>query len=380
MKILSIETSCDDTAISVAECNRNIADFKIISQVISSQIEIHKKYGGVYPTLARREHQKNLPIVLKKVLKDANLLKLKSSKINSREIEKILEKEKLLFTRTKSLLEKYQKPDIDYIAVTYGPGLEPCLWSGINFARSLSLIWKIPIIPINHIEGHLFANFVNNPEILNEKIFPAVFLIVSGGHTQLILIEKLGKYKIIGETRDDAAGEAFDKIARAIGLPYPGGPEISKAALDGKMLDISLPRPMIATRDFDFSFSGLKTAVIYNTKKQKKSVLKSKKYISSMAFESQQAIIEVLVKKTIRAAEKFNVKTIIIGGGVAANKALKDLMEKEAKRIKKNISIPEIKLCTDNASMIALNACYHILKNARIKRGEIKAQANLTLS
>ncbi len=199
MKILSIETSCDDTALAIAQCDKNIADFRIISQEISSQIAVHKKYGGVYPTLARREHQKNLTIVLQKVLKESNLLHSKKSLINVKGLESILEKEPVLFKKTKSFLEKYQKPDIDYIAVTYGPGLEPCLWSGFNFARSLAHYWNIPIIPINHIEAHLFANFVNTPEVLKQNIFPAIFLIVSGGHTQFLIVEGVGKYKGIGQ-------------------------------------------------------------------------------------------------------------------------------------------------------------------------------------
>ena len=385
MKILAIETSCDDTAIALANFNE-ISDFKIISSAISSQIEIHKQWGGVYPTLARREHQNNLVLVLKKVLKDAKLLKTllkdKKHKTDVDEIEHILTREKKLFERTSKFLNQYQKPDIDYISITYGPGLEPCLWTGVNFARALSFAWEIPIIPINHIEAHLFANFVNQPEMLKQpkELFPAVFLIVSGGHTQLIFIKKLGLYKIIGETRDDAAGEAFDKIARVIGLSYPGGPAIAKASqeISTNKFTLKLPRPMINSNDFDFSFSGLKTAVLYDTKKHSAKTLKTKQYINTMAKESQQAIIDVLVAKTLKAAKALSAKTIIIGGGVAANKALQQLIAKKSSGF--NLIMPEANLCTDNASMVALNACYRLAKSAKIKNWKnIKAEANLTL-
>ena len=378
MKILAIETSCDDTALAIADFDKKSSDFKILSSAVSSQIEIHKKWGGVYPTLARREHQKNLTIVLKKVLKDANLLKSKKINISLNSIEKILEREQTLLPKLKSFLKQYQKPDIDCIAVTYGPGLEPCLWTGVNFARALSLIWKIPIIPINHIEGHLFANFLSVPKRFNTIKFPAIFLIVSGGHTQLILVKKLGDYKIIGETRDDAAGEAFDKIARVIGLPYPGGPAISQAAKESKKNFISLPRPMINSKDFDFSFSGLKTAVLYDARKRKL----TKSYTRAMAHESQQAIIDVLAKKTLSVAIKLNAKTIILGGGVAANKKLQELVAKKVFESKKHFDllIPDVKLCTDNAQMIALTACYYLSKNAKIRNWKsIKAEANLTI-
>ena len=203
MRILAIETSCDDTAIAILKAERG--GFKILSNIVSSQIEMHKPYGGVYPMIAKREHLKNLPIVLKKSLKQAGITNPENN--------------------------------INLIAVTNGPGLEPCLWTGVNFAKDLSKLWKIPVVPVNHIESHILVNFVNeNPksEIRNPKIFPAVALVVSGGHTQIILMENPpaggGSYKILGETRDDAAGECFDKCAKILGLPYPGGPEIAALA------------------------------------------------------------------------------------------------------------------------------------------------------
>jgi N6-L-threonylcarbamoyladenine synthase len=241
MNILAIDTSCDDTCISILEVKNG--RFNLKSNIVSSQIKIHQKYGGVYPALAKREHQKNLMPVLKQALKKAKLLKV----------------------------SKNQKPDINAIAVTIGPGLDPCLWMGVNFAKALSYFWQVPIIPVNHIEGHILANFLTKTDNNFQKSFPAICLIVSGGHTQLILMKGIGNYKIIGETRDDAAGECFDKTARILGLSYPGGPAIASEAeristVQCK-LQIKLPRPMINSKDYDFSFSGLKTAVLYDFKK-----------------------------------------------------------------------------------------------------------------
>ncbi|MCH8244352.1 tRNA (adenosine(37)-N6)-threonylcarbamoyltransferase complex transferase subunit TsaD, partial [Patescibacteria group bacterium] len=284
MKILGIETSCDDTGIAIIEGKgKSWPHFRILSNVVASQIEVHKKYGGVYPTLAKREHIASLPIVLKAALKKAKL------------------KEKNL--------------KIDAVAVTYGPGLSPCLWTGINFAKELAKKYNIPLIPVDHMEGHLlvglFSQSIENFQTNQKHIFPAIALLVSGGHTQLMLVKAIGKYKLLGETRDDAAGEAFDKTARMLGLSYPGGPEIAKLAAMPKLglgvpkpsLGIDLPRPMLYTKDFDFSFSGLKTAVLYDYKKRTKKVRESKEYIRAMAKEIQQAIIDVLLKKTIGEIE-----------------------------------------------------------------------------
>lgn len=371
MKILAIETSCDETAISIAEFPKtkklSFKDFKILSNIVSSQIEIHKNYGGVYPFLAKREHYKNLVPVLIEALKEAKLLKKKKN------LKKIKESP---FTKLKFFLENYSKPDIDLMAVTQGPGLEPCLWAGINLAQTLSSYWKIPVIPINHIEAHLLVNFKEN-----EIEFPAVALIVSGGHTQLILMKKLGEYKLLGETRDDAAGEAFDKIAKTLNLSYPGGPAISKEAEKYKKakFNINLPKPMFYSKDYDFSFSGLKTAVLYDYKKRTNKIRKSKGYIQEMSFQSQKSIIDVLIKKTVNAAKEFKTKSIILGGGVTANKRLREEMEKEVPLKNLKIFIPEISLCTDNAEMIALTAYYYWNKNVKIKK-DLKAYSNLNIS
>jgi len=345
MKILAIDTSCDDTSIALIKAEKT--HFKILSNVISSQVKIHKKWGGVVPTLAKREHQKNLPLVFKKTLSKA-----KNSKI-------------------------------DLIAVTIGPGLEPCLWMGVNFAKDLAKELNLKIIPINHIEAHILANWLRSIGEKFKNIFPAICLVVSGGHTQLILIREVGKYKILGETRDDAAGECFDKVARILGLGYPGGPIISKLAKkinNGSRTSIILPRPMMYQKNYDFSFSGLKTAVLYDFKNRSSKIRKSKKYIKEMCSETQQAIIDVLIKKTIRAAREFRAKAVILGGGVAANKELRKQFREIIKKNFPNTKylIPSPKFCTDNAAMIGVTAYFH-QKEATKNWQEIKVNANLKI-
>lgn len=359
MKILSIETSCDDTGITILEAKGGISNacFKIIANVSNSQIEIHTKYGGVFPMLAKNEHIKNLPILLEKILRE-----------------------------TKS--DKKKKP-VDLIAVTYGPGLEPALWAGIVFAKELAKKWKIPIIPVNHMEGHILSVFGKNKgKFAIPKInFPILSLLVSGGHTQLVLSKSLMKYKIIGETLDDAAGEAFDKVARMLDLPYPGGPEISKLAEQGRKektkYNFKLPRPMINTKNFDFSFSGLKTAVLYlirDLKKEHSDILQNDKIKKAIALEFENAVVETLIYKTIKAKEKYNTKTIIISGGVSSNKYLRQQMKKF---IGKDIKLlfPGKGLATDNSIMIGMAGYLRFLKNKNknIKPDKIKAEGGLRL-
>ncbi|MBI3337629.1 MAG: tRNA (adenosine(37)-N6)-threonylcarbamoyltransferase complex transferase subunit TsaD [Candidatus Staskawiczbacteria bacterium] len=413
MKILAIETSCDDTGISIVKTPKNKRGrFKVLSNIVSSQIEVHKKYGGVYPAMAKREHQNNLIPTFKKALKKAELLKIskksrlfrsnrsnRGSPIESGQIsgsknntlKEILNKERNLYENLKKFLEKYEKPDIDLIAVTQGPGLEPCLWVGVNFARALSFFWDIKIVPVNHIESHILVNYLKN----NDIKFPAVCLIVSGGHTQLILMKGIGKYQILGETRDDAAGECFDKTAKILGLGYPGGPVISQLAKNDRkeQLSIKLPRPMINTKDYDFSFSGLKTAVLYHHKKQSVKTQKSKEYIAQMCAEIQQAIIDVLIKKTMKAVKDYNAKipttesprihdkigTIILGGGVSANQELRrQFVEKIQKEIPNTkYLIPNTALSTDNALMIAITGYFYKAKTKDWKK--LEAKANLRI-
>lgn len=355
MIILAIETSCDDTCVAIVEAKKNKSGqviFKVLSNIVSSQVKLHAKYGGVYPALAKREHQKNLPIIFKKALKRAG-------------------------------------KSIDLISVTVGPGLEPCLWTGINFATDLAEKLKKPIIPTNHIEAHILANFISQSQSLKIKsqIFPAVCLVVSGGHTQLILMKGIGKYQILGETRDDAAGECFDKTARILGLGYPGGPIISDLAkkqakkrgtISGK-LKINLPRPMISQKNYDFSFSGLKTAVLYDFKSRNDKERKSKEYIQKMALEIQQAIIDVLIKKTLNAVRDYGAESVILGGGVTANEELRKQLKQsiDNQMIKVGLFTPDQSLCTDNALMTAVAGFFQLSKRKKWKN--IKANANLKI-
>jgi len=366
MIILAIETSCDETAIAVLKISNG--KFEILSDIVASQIKIHAPWGGVVPNLAKREHERNLPIVLKKALKKAGF-------VNSN----------FQFSNSK----------IDLIAVTVGPGLEPALWTGINFAKDLAEKWKKPLVGINHMEGHIFSVLLNSK---NKIIFPALALLVSGGHTELVLISAKGgpasgwKYKVIGQTRDDAAGEAFDKVAKMLGLPYPGGPEVAKLASKSDVdatstsdFKLKLPRPMINSKDYDFSFSGLKTAVLYLLKdlragkfgsriislgaRDKENQL-SRPLVAQICREFQQAVIDVLISKTIRAAKEYKTKTVILGGGVAANKELRKQLGN-----KTNLLIPEFKFTTDNAAMIAVAAYFH----AKDKLKNLQANGNLEL-
>ncbi len=385
MKILAIETSCDDTSIALIKAQgKKQVSFNIFSNIVSSQIEIHKKWGGVYPTLAKREHQKNLMSVLEKALKEAKMFKTinskkQISKLKENKLRKILEREPELLNNFLRIIPKIKKPKIDALAITIGPGLEPCLWIGINFAKALAYSWNLPLIPINHIEAHIYANYLDPKEFT----FPAICLVVSGGHTQLILMKNHSQYKVIGETRDDAAGECLDKIARILGLGYPGGPiiarEAAKAQTSKSKFQIQLPRPMIYSKDYDFSFSGLKTAVLYDFKKRSSKVKKDKNYIGQMCLESQQAVIDVLIHKTLKAARTWQAKTIILGGGVIANQELRKQIRKEVQKSLPNtfLRIPQPQYCTDNAAMVGVASYFHYQEKRVWKK--IKAKANLRL-
>jgi len=384
MIILSIETSCDDTAIAVVEVgDGKKPQFKILANIVSSQVKIHQKYGGVYPTLAKREHQKNLVPVLTLALKKAKLLKKSGGRFRDELLEKILKRERILLKKTKTFLKRHKKPKIDLISVTIGPGLEPCLWVGVNFARALGYSWELPVFAINHIEAHIFANLIERE---NGIVFPALALIVSGGHTQLILMEGLKKYKILGETRDDAAGECFDKGAKILGLKYPGGPEIETAAskfiISNSQFSICLPRPMIHQKNYDFSFSGLKTAILYDFMERPKKTRRSKKYIQEMSYKIQEAIVDVLISKTIRATKEYEAKTIILGGGVAANSELRKQFQLAINNQQLTIKflVPPKILCTDNAAMSAVAAYFHWQKNRETSWKNIKANANLRIT
>lgn len=394
MKILAIETSCDETAASVMEVNGG--KFKILSNIVSSQVKLHAKWGGVVPSLAKREHQRNLVPVLIRSLKESKLLSLKfkvqSSKSQLKigdELKTILEREPELLKRTQKFLKQYQLPKIDLIAVTNGPGLEPALWVGVNFAKALALAWNKPLIAVNHMEGHLFSVFLNEKKL--PKInFPAIALLVSGGHTELILVKNWLKYKMLGQTRDDAAGEAFDKVAKMLDLGYPGGPAIAACAV--KYLEtgfpsgnpvsrIKLPRPMINSKDYDFSFSGLKTAVLYKLKEIHDSNI-TPEIKTAFCKEFQQATIDVLVSKTMRAAKEFKAKTVILGGGVAANSELRKHFANQSSITSGQVKLlmPEIKFTGDNAAMIALAAYFRWhKKRAGFNPALLKANGNLKI-
>ena len=370
MIILGIETSCDETAVSIVEANGDLEslDFKVLGSAINSQIKIHEEFGGVVPNLAKREHQKNLPFVLAQALKEAGLISNDKFQISN--------------------------PGIDLIAVTVGPGLEPALWVGITFAEKLGKKWNIPVIPANHLEGHMASVLFNKDKKIG---FPALALLISGGHTELAFLKSWTEKEKLGETQDDAVGEAFDKVARMLGLPYPGGPEISKLAEKARKKNIKLekefPRPMMHSKDFNFSFSGLKTSVLYYlrnltdisvfpplTKGRVRGGVSVERKLA-VAREFEDAVIETLVSKTKKAIEEYLPKTLIIGGGVIANKALREnFLKLSEKYADLEILIPEKSLTTDNATMITASAYIEYLNSPKSDYGELKAQGNLNLS
>jgi len=365
MIILGIETSCDETAAAVARGTGE--KIEVLSNVVSSQIEIHKKYGGVVPEVAAREHVLNiLPVVNEAIAKAG----IKSP--------------------LPPLLKGANK--IDAIAVTVGPGLVTSLLVGVETAKTLAYAWGLPVVAVNHIEGHIYANFIKPPYLLLQGgrkagiQFPALILTVSGGHTMLILMSGHGKYKVLGETRDDAAGEAFDKAAQLLDLGYPGGPAVAaeadklnslKSPFKRGIKGVSLPRPMIDSGDFDFSFSGLKTALLYAVERDKN----WRKKIPEYAYEFQQAVVEVLVHKTIKAAIKYNCQNIMLSGGVAANVELRRQLENAVKNklAKAKLIIPEFKYCTDNAAMIATAGYFRACAKKFIAWQKLKTDSNLEL-
>jgi N6-L-threonylcarbamoyladenine synthase len=378
MKILSIETSCDETAISIVGANDK--EFKILGNALISQIEHHKEYGGVFPTIAKREHTKNLIPLLRNVLSEADFLKAERNELNENELKKILEREPELLKQFLEFIPTIEVPNIDAIAVTAGPGLEPALWVGINFARALALVWNKPIIPVNHMEGHIFSALLKENKIPDFK-FPMLALLISGGHTQLVLSKEHLKYEIIGETLDDAVGEAFDKVARMMGLPYPGGPEISKlASLSGEQEEYKFPRPMIHSDTCDFSFSGLKTSVLYTLKKIPELTDDIRQKV---AKEFEDAVIEVLISKTKKALTEHGAQTLVIGGGVSANKKIKQAFEEMIKDEfpEATLYVPQPELSTDNAIMIAVAGYFRYMQDPEKYRQDmdIKADGNLSL-
>ena len=353
MVILSIETSCDETALSLLETrgNGDSFEYKVLGNIVHSQIEIHKEYGGVFPILAKREHIKNLPLLYEKILKDSGI----------------------------------EEKQIETIAVTEGPGLEPALWTGILFAKELAAKLNVPIIPINHMEGHIVSTIFTTTEVsknfssLKSLELPALAVLVSGGHTELVEVARLGSYKHLGRTRDDAIGEAFDKVARMLNLPYPGGPEISRLAQMAREKNlaktVTLPRPMIHSKDLDFSFSGLKTSILYLLRELGENILDEKK--QEIAREFEDAVTEVLITKTREALSSSEFKTLVVGGGVIANIHIRKAFEGLAQEFDIPLYLPAQGLTGDNALMIALAAALFPTKTKG--PSDIKARGNLSL-
>lgn len=304
---MGIETSCDETAVAIIKNGREIA-----ANVVASQIESHKRFGGVVPEIASRHHVEQMTIVIEEALKDANLT----------------------------------ISELDAIAVTEGPGLVGALLIGVNAAKALAFAHNIPLVPVHHIAGHIYAN-----RLVKELTFPLLSLVVSGGHTELVYMKEQGHFEVIGETRDDAAGEAYDKVARTLKLPYPGGPHIDRLAQEGSDT-LDLPRAWLEEGSYDFSFSGLKSAVIntvHNAEQRGETIAPE-----DLAASFQESVIEVLVKKTVKATAEYKVKQVLLAGGVAANKGLRKALEKAfSDKGDIDLVIPPLNLCTDNAAMIA---------------------------
>lgn len=334
MKILAIETSCDETAVAVvavpSEASAKEGVITVLSNVVSSQIAIHEKYGGVVPMLAAREHAANIQHVLDTAIHEA--------------------------------FPEADNHRVDLIAVTRGPGLGPALIVGINFAKALAQKWNLPLVGVNHLDGHIHSNWLTEDQsqkLKAESIFPALNLIISGGHTELVMMQEHGQYEIIGETMDDAVGEAFDKVARLLDLGYPGGPKISKLALDGNSSAYPLPRPMLHSGDFNFSYSGLKTAVLYLIRDLTGTTRAlTQKERTDIAASFQEAAVDALIQKTKKAAEKYLPKALLLSGGVSANQLVRERFLALGSDLAIPTLMPPLAYSGDNAAMIAVAAYF----------------------
>lgn len=330
--ILGVESSCDDTSAAVVKNGR-----QVLSNVIASQIPIHQKYGGVVPEIASRSHVEALMPVIDEALATSGI----------------------------------DKKELSAVAVTYGPGLVGSLLVGLSGAKSLAWSLDLPLIGVNHLEGHVYGNFLSHPDLEP----PFLALVVSGGHTSLLAVPDYETFRTIGQTRDDAAGEAFDKVARVMGLPYPGGPEIDGLAKTGNAQLIAFPRAL-ASDPYDFSFSGLKSAVInYLHHDQQTGHVTSQ---ADVAASFQAAVVDVLVEKTIRAAEDYKFQTIVIAGGVSANTALREALKTATERHGMRLAYPSPVFCTDNAAMIACRG-YYLFQQGKISNWRLNAIPGLTL-
>ena len=333
MKILAIESSCDETAAAVVEDGRNV-----ISSVVASQVEEHRLNGGVVPEIASRRHAEAIVPVVKQALDEANLT----------------------------------LDDIDAIGVTYAPGLIGALLVGVNFAKGLALSTGLPLIPTHHLRSHIASNFISNEELKP----PFLCLVVSGGHSHIVMVEDYTKMRIIGKTRDDAAGEAFDKAARTMGMPYPGGIELDKVAENGNPLAFKLPRPVVHDAPYDFSFSGLKTAVInlIHNASQKGEELNKPDVCASFRY----AVVDCLVTNFLKAAEDYNVKNLVIAGGVSANSLLRSTLKEECEKRGYNLYMPDKSLCGDNAAMVGSQAYYEYL-SGNVAGADLNAFATMSI-
>lgn len=363
MKILAIETSCDETGVTLLESHDD-GTFEVLGNALYSQVAVHAPYGGVYPNLAKREHSVNLVPVMIECLAAAGALTPATEPVSeggSASLKGILEREPELFVELQSFLTQHGKPQIDAIAVTHGPGLEPALWVGVNFARALSQLWNVPIVPVNHMEGHIVMPMMQRQPgetetyRLHPASYPLLALLVSGGHTELVLSREPMQYEMLGQTRDDAAGEAFDKVARMLGLPYPGGPEISRLAAQARASGTDckyvFPRPMLYQNNFDFSFAGLKTELRKHIQSLDE-LTEETRMQTAWAFED--AVVDTLVHKTARAADEHGAQTVVLGGGVSANTHLRTQLKDALDARGITLLVPPPALSTDNAVMIAL--------------------------
>jgi N6-L-threonylcarbamoyladenine synthase len=409
VRVLGIETSCDESAIAIVEAKLVDGEpvFSTVADALHSQSEIHAQFGGVFPALAKREHASNLPGLVASVCGPAtpeNPAAIISEETLAQALA-FLSREPGLADAIQELLPRLARPQIDLISVTTGPGLEPALWVGINLARALSLIWNVPMVGANHMEGHVVSalaqaagDIVSDVDAAisrNRFPFPAVALLISGGHTELIHARAWGQYEELGATRDDAVGEAFDKAARVLAMPYPGGPRISAAAAlererraNGNAAEygITLPRPMISSGDLDFSFSGLKTAVLYAARdvREKNSLAPDAplpdRFIEEVAYEFEEAAVAVLVSKTRKAIENTNARALIVGGGVIANTRIRQALQELADMLGIPLLLPTTYLATDNAVMIAMAGYLKSLRTNPVIAPELIADGNWSIS
>jgi N6-L-threonylcarbamoyladenine synthase len=363
MLILSIESSADETGITLLQAEGEFphATYTIHGSALSSQMKEHNKWGGIVPSIAKREHAKYFPILLEEVASEADMLEDHGADLSDRDkeqLQELLEREEGLADALITFFELHSLPKIDLIAVTNGPGLTPALWVGVSFAKALAHITDAPVVPVNHMEGHILACLydVERDDMLSDISFPAVALLISGGHTELINMSNWGTYDKVGQTRDDAVGEAFDKVARLLGLPYPGGPQISRLAAEARKANLPefapLPRPMINSGDLDFSFSGLKTAVRYAV--ADKELTDDER--AAVARDFEDAVTATLLKKTSTAVAGTGAQTLIVGGGVSANQFIKRAFESHflTEHPDCTVYFPTPSLATDNSIMIAL--------------------------